>query len=50
LLGSTNYSAPADIWSLGCIIYEIYVKKPMFAGDSTTDQINKIFSYTGYPT
>lgn len=32
LLGSTSYSTPADIWSFGCIIYEIILQKPMFAG------------------
>lgn len=32
LLGSTKYSTPADIWSFGCIIYEILVQKPMFPG------------------
>lgn len=32
LLGSTSYSTPADIWSFGCIIYEIVCQKPMFAG------------------
>ncbi len=32
LLGSTSYSTPADIWSFGCIIYEILAQRPMFAG------------------
>lgn len=50
LFGSSSYSMPADIWSLGCIIYEIVAQKPMFPGDSTSDQINKILAYTGYPS
>jgi mitogen-activated protein kinase 15 len=39
LLGSKSYSTPADIWSFGCIIYEILAQKPLFAGNSTVDQI-----------
>ena len=39
LLGSKSYSTPADIWSFGCIIYEILAQKPLFAGSSTLDQI-----------
>ena len=39
LLGSKSYSTPADIWSFGCIIYEILAQKPLFAGNSTLDQL-----------
>jgi serine/threonine protein kinase len=50
LLGSKNYSTPADIWSLGCIIYEMLAQKPLFPGSCTLDQIEKICAFTGYPT
>lgn len=39
LLGSKSYSTPADIWSFGCIIFEILAQKPLFAGSSTLDQL-----------
>jgi mitogen-activated protein kinase 15 len=39
LLGSKSYSTPADVWSFGCIIYEILAQKPLFAGSCTMDQI-----------
>jgi mitogen-activated protein kinase 15 len=39
LFGSRNYSTPADIWSFGCIIYELLAQKPLFPGNSTVDQI-----------
>lgn len=39
LLGSKSYSTPADIWSFGCIIYEVLAQKPLFAGSCTMDQI-----------
>ena len=50
LLGSKSYSTPADIWSFGCIIYEILAQKPLFPGSSTIDQIEKICQFTGYPS
>ena len=39
LLGSKSYSTPADVWSFGCILYEILAQKPLFPGNSTLDQI-----------
>jgi serine/threonine protein kinase len=50
LLGSKAYSTPADIWSFGCIIYEILAQKPLFSGNCTIDQIEKVCSFTGYPS
>jgi mitogen-activated protein kinase 15 len=50
LLGSKSYSTPADIWSFGCIIYEIIAQKPLFPGNSTLDQVEKICLFTGYPS
>lgn len=50
LLGSKSYSTPADIWSFGCIIFEILAQKPLFPGSSTSDQIDKILSFSGFPS
>lgn len=50
LLGSKSYSKPADIWSFGCIIYEVLAQKPLFNGSSTLDQVEKVCSFTGYPS
>ena len=30
LLGSQTYDTKADIWSLGCILAEMYLKQPLF--------------------
>ena len=38
------------MWSVGCIIGEMYLGKPMFRGKSTLDQIEKVFSLTGMPS
>ena len=35
LLGSKKYSKAVDMWSMGCILGEIILGKPVFPGDST---------------
>lgn len=49
LLGTTEYSTPVDMWSVGCIFAEIISKRPLFDGDSEQDQIKKIFRILGTP-
>lgn len=34
LLGSSKYSCPVDIWSIGCIFAEMVTRKPLFQGTS----------------
>lgn len=50
LLGTTRYSCPVDIWSVGCIFAEMASTQPLFPGDSEIDEIYKIFRITGTPT
>ena len=35
LLGSNNYTKSADMWSIGCILAELLLGKPVFPGTST---------------
>lgn len=49
LLRSTFYSAPIDIWAVGCIIAELYTFRPLFPGNSEIDEIFKICSVLGTP-
>lgn len=50
LLGSSRYSCPIDIWSMGCIFAEMATKKPLFQGDSEIDQLFRIFRVLTTPT
>jgi serine/threonine protein kinase len=49
LLGG-DYSTPIDIWSVGCIFYEMALGRPMATGDSELDQLFRIFQLFGTPT
>lgn len=49
LLRSTMYSAPIDIWAVGCIMAELYTFRPLFPGSSEIDEIFKICSVIGTP-
>lgn len=50
LLGSTKYTKGVDMWSLGCILGEMYLAKPMFPGTSTLNQIERVLEVTGRPS
>lgn len=50
LLGSTQYTCSIDSWSLGCILAEMHLGIPLFAGKNTQDQLVKIFKLLGTPT
>ncbi len=49
ILGSNNYSWMIDVWSLGCIMCELFLLKPIFPGNSKFDQLNKIVEILGTP-
>ena len=50
VLFESLYSYPVDIWSLGCIFYELCTNKVCFPGDCQIDQIMRIFRVLGTPT
>ena len=50
LLGSTSYTKGVDMWSVGCILGEMLSGKPLFPGQSTMNQLDKIIQLTGRPT
>ena len=36
---STKYDSAIDIWSFGCILFELITFEPLFASDSESTQI-----------
>ena len=38
------------MWSLGCLIYELYSRRTLLPGENTIDQITKIVEFRGKPT
>eukprot|EP00986_Skeletonema_menzelii_P006223 scaffold2344_cov149-Skeletonema_menzelii.AAC.8 len=49
LMGSRRYSTPVDIWSCGCIFAEMANGRPLIAGTSEADQLDRIFRLLGTP-
>jgi len=50
VLMGQSYATPVDIWSCGCILAELYTRKPLFDGKSDPNQLSKIFEVLGTPS
>ncbi|KAJ1975139.1 kinase subunit of RNA polymerase II carboxy-terminal domain kinase I, partial [Dimargaris verticillata] len=50
LLGATLYGPPADLWGLGCLMLELFTRKPAFAGVDEISQLDAIYRVLGTPT
>eukprot|EP00798_Chlamydomonas_sp_ICE-L_P030383 gene30383-35391_t len=49
LLGTTHYTTPVDMWSVGCIFAELAGKTPLLTGDCEIQQLLHIFEMFGTP-
>merc|ERR1712039_1092786 len=49
LLSTLNYTKSVDMWACGCILGELYRRKPIFRSSSITKQLGKIFEIAGKP-
>eukprot|EP01133_Synstelium_polycarpum_P016975 gene16975-20200_t len=50
LVGCQNYTTKIDIWSIGCILAEMLIGKPLFPGTNSADQLARIIDVLGSPT
>lgn len=50
LLGEEKYDTSVDIWSLGCILGELFQRRPVFPFGSDIEMITGIFNICGSPT
>ena len=50
LLNYEIYGPPMDMWSVGCILAELILRKPLFPGTSTRNQLELITDILGSPT
>lgn len=44
-----RYTPAIDMWSLGCILYELFVGFPLFAGEDEKEQMQCIMEVKGLP-
>lgn len=47
LLARSQYGPPVDVWSVGCIFYEMCSRKALFPGKNSYDQLKRIISVLG---
>ena len=45
-----HYSKAVDIWSVGCILAEMYLHRPLFPGSDHVNQLNRILDVVGFPS
>jgi serine/threonine protein kinase len=46
----SNVGMPIDIWSFGCILYEIRTASTLFCGENELDQLGAIAEVIGQPS
>ncbi|KAL2464108.1 putative serine/threonine-protein kinase [Forsythia ovata] len=50
LLGATDYGVGVDLWSAGCILAELFARKPIMTGRTEVEQLHRIFKLCGSPS
>jgi len=49
MLAFRRYTTAIDVWSIGCILAELLLGKPLFKGKDYVDQLNKVLDVLGTP-
>ena len=50
VLGAVEYNCQVDVWSIGCVIAELVLNRPLFPGKSAKEQLFEIIKILGTPT
>jgi len=50
LLGEVDYDASVDMWSVGCLFLELWVRRAILQGHCEANQLELIFNLCGSPT
>ncbi|PCH44740.1 Pkinase-domain-containing protein [Wolfiporia cocos MD-104 SS10] len=50
LLGARQYGGEVDMWGVGCVLGEMFWRRPILPGSSDLDQLDKIWQLCGTPT
>ena len=50
IFGATDYTTRIDMWSVGCVMAELFLGMPLFPGESGVDQLVEIIKVLGTPT
>jgi mitogen-activated protein kinase 15 len=50
LFGSSSYNFAVDMWAAGCLLAELVSGRPLFPGQSTMDQLERVIAFTGPPS
>ena len=50
LLSECYYKTSVDMWSVGCVMAELFIKQPIFKEQNIFNQIKKILSLIGRPS
>ncbi|CAK5272995.1 unnamed protein product [Mycena citricolor] len=49
LMGARQYGGEVDMWGIGCVLGEMFVRRPILPGTSDLDQLEKIWTLCGTP-
>lgn len=47
---SSSYGSAVDMWSAGCIIAELFTRKPLFQGTDPLSQLEQVVRFVGHPS
>ncbi|KAL0958127.1 hypothetical protein HGRIS_000295 [Hohenbuehelia grisea] len=49
LMGARQYGGEVDMWGIGCVLGEMFMRRPILPGTSDLDQLEKIWKLCGTP-